>query len=84
MQLQNEKYNGLTDKIEWTEKKISSLIPLSNSAYFRRLTFFYITISPQIPPYPSQDTLEQKMQDQANWDSYKTQTINNLLDTLHL
>ncbi|CAH3184496.1 unnamed protein product [Porites evermanni] len=37
-----------------------------------------------IPPYPSQDTLEQKMQDQANWDSYKTQTINNLLDTLHL
>lgn len=21
MQLQNEKYNGLTDKIEWTEKK---------------------------------------------------------------
>ncbi|XP_078369782.1 uncharacterized protein LOC144653617 isoform X1 [Oculina patagonica] len=38
----------------------------------------------QIPPYPSQATLEQKMQDQANWDSFKTQTINTLLDTLHL
>ncbi|RMX44894.1 hypothetical protein pdam_00012566 [Pocillopora damicornis] len=38
----------------------------------------------QIPPYPSQATLEQKMQDQANWDSFKTQTINSLLDTLHL
>ena len=44
--------------------------------------YYYFTA--QIPPYPSQDTLEQKMQDQANWDSYKTQTINNLLDTLHL
>ena len=42
-------------------------------------TFFH-----QIPPYPSQATLEQKMQDQANWDSFKTQTINSLLDTLHL
>ncbi|XP_068703776.1 uncharacterized protein [Montipora foliosa] len=38
----------------------------------------------QIPPYPSQAKLEQKMQDQANWDSFKTQTINTLLDTLHL
>ncbi|PFX22650.1 Cyclic nucleotide-binding domain-containing protein 2 [Stylophora pistillata] len=38
----------------------------------------------QIPPYPSQATLEQKMQDQANWDSFKTQTINSLLNTLHL
>jgi len=38
----------------------------------------------QIPPYPSQGTLEQKMQDQANWDSFKTQTINTLLDTLRL
>jgi len=38
----------------------------------------------QIPPYPSQATLEQKMQDQANWDSFRTQTINTLLDTLHL
>ena len=38
----------------------------------------------QIPPYPSQATLEQKMQDQANWDSFRTQTINSLLDTLHL
>ena len=42
-------------------------------------TFFH-----QIPPYPSQATLEQKMQDEANWDSFKTQTINSLLDTLHL
>lgn len=38
----------------------------------------------QIPPYPSQAKLEQKMQDQANWDSFKTQTLNTLLDTLHL
>ncbi|XP_068701269.1 uncharacterized protein [Montipora foliosa] len=38
----------------------------------------------KIPPYPSQAKLEQKMQDQANWDSFKTQTINTLLDTLHL
>lgn len=70
----------------WRDLADSSLIPHLNSAYFRRLSIFflYITISPQIPPYPSQDTLEQKMQDQANWDSYKTQTINNLLDTLHL
>jgi len=38
----------------------------------------------QIPPYPSQATLEQKMQDQANWDSFRTQTINTPLETLHL
>lgn len=38
----------------------------------------------QIPPYPSQAKLEQKMQDQANWDSFKIQTINNLLDTLQI
>ena len=41
-------------------------------------------ISFQIPPYPSQAKLEQKMQDQANWDSFKSQTLNTLLDTLHL
>ena len=71
----NEKYSP------WRDLADSSLIPHLNRAYFRRLT---ISFSLQIPPYPSQDTLEQKMQDQANWDSYKTQTINNLLDTLHL
>ncbi|KAK3752063.1 hypothetical protein QZH41_009165, partial [Actinostola sp. cb2023] len=38
----------------------------------------------QISPYPSQETLEQNLQDQANWESFKSQTINDLLDTLHL
>ena len=45
---------------------------------------FFLYFLWQIPPYPSQAKLEQKMQDQANWDSFKTQTINTLLDTLHL
>ncbi|XP_048589559.1 uncharacterized protein LOC5509533 isoform X2 [Nematostella vectensis] len=42
------------------------------------------TLRGQISPYPSQDTLEQNLQDKANWESYKTQTISNLLDTLQL
>ncbi|XP_020907007.2 uncharacterized protein LOC110245090, partial [Exaiptasia diaphana] len=38
----------------------------------------------QIPPYPTQERLQQRFQDQANWESFKTQTINDLLDTLQL
>ena len=49
-------------------------------SFVDQLYFFFN----QIPPYPSQATLEQKMQDQANLDSFKTQTINSLLDTLYL
>ena len=52
--------------------------------YLDLLGFILISCRTQIPPYPSQATLEQKMQDQANWDSFRTQTINTLLDTLHL
>ncbi|XP_074620546.1 uncharacterized protein LOC141879247 isoform X1 [Acropora palmata] len=57
--------------------KKSWFLQHANEALLRKLRH-------QIPPYPSQAKLEQKMQDQANWDSFKSQTLNTLLDTLHL
>ncbi|XP_031572593.1 cyclic nucleotide-binding domain-containing protein 2-like [Actinia tenebrosa] len=38
----------------------------------------------QFPAYPTQQTLEQNLQDKADWESFKNQTISDLLDTLHL
>ena len=42
MQLQNEKYNGLTDKIEWTEKKYRVLYPFQTVHIFADLHFFIL------------------------------------------
>ena len=35
----------------------------------------------QIPPYPSQESLQQRLVDQANWKFYKSQTLNDILQT---
>ncbi|XP_028407159.1 cyclic nucleotide-binding domain-containing protein 2-like [Dendronephthya gigantea] len=35
----------------------------------------------QIPPYPSQEELQQRLVDQANWNFYKSQTLNDILQT---
>ena len=31
----------------------------------------------QIQPIPSEESLQQKLQDQANWDAFKTMTVSN-------
>ena len=36
-------------------------------------------IQQQIPPYPSQEELQQRQVDQANWNFYKSQTLNDIL-----
>ncbi|CAB3978790.1 Hypothetical predicted protein [Paramuricea clavata] len=35
----------------------------------------------QIPPYPSQESLQQRLVDQANWKFYKSRTLNDILQT---